>query len=221
MYVCMHAWTWHECLAELLIFKLPVLSPQKSFSIGDAAIPNIFLGWSHLTWVKLISRIYSLGKVIGRQVWCAQILALHDTPNVSGRDPAIGWMRMRSLNCFYFSDFLNDCMFSYFWETERKGFSFLTIDLNRRKIVGFLGDTVKDEGSHMFLSGHQVSIIWEVSRPTLEASRCVAGSPAMPVLTSMKLRHLPYQELYEYKSCAKFLADFFNYDVWQNLSKQH
>ena len=28
------------------------------------------------------------------------------------------------------------------------------------------------------------------------------------------LRHLPYQELYEYKSCTKFLADFFNYVPW-------
>lgn len=186
------------------------LEPSETFFLDDL----ISYGWN------MISRVLSW-QSHWYQVWCAQILALHDTPNVSGRDPAIGWMRMQSFNCCYLADFSNDCMFSYFWETERKGFSFLTIDLNRRKIVGFLGDTVKDEGSHMFLNGHRVSIIWEVSRPSLEASRCVAGSPAMPVLTSMKLRHLPYQELYEYKSCAKFLADFFNYDVWQNLSKQH
>ncbi|CAE7206292.1 drc7 [Symbiodinium natans] len=30
--------------------------------------------------------------------------------------------------------------------------------------------------------------------------------------TTLRPTHLPYQEIYEYKSCAKFLADFFNYD---------
>ncbi|CAJ1401716.1 unnamed protein product [Effrenium voratum] len=30
--------------------------------------------------------------------------------------------------------------------------------------------------------------------------------------TTLRPTHLPYQELYEYKSCSKFLADFFNYD---------
>ncbi|CAK9081252.1 unnamed protein product, partial [Durusdinium trenchii] len=30
--------------------------------------------------------------------------------------------------------------------------------------------------------------------------------------STIRPTHLPYQELYEYKSCAKFLADFFNYD---------
>ncbi|CAK9026901.1 Dynein regulatory complex subunit 7 (Coiled-coil domain-containing protein 135) (Coiled-coil domain-containing protein lobo homolog) (Spermatogenesis-related gene in late stages of spermatogenesis cells protein) [Durusdinium trenchii] len=29
--------------------------------------------------------------------------------------------------------------------------------------------------------------------------------------STIRPTHLPYQELYEYKSCAKFLADFFNY----------
>ena len=32
------------------------------------------------------------------------------------------------------------------------------------------------------------------------------------------LRHLPYQELYEYKSCARFLADFFNYVTRYDLT---
>eukprot|EP00931_Biecheleriopsis_adriatica_P115263 TRINITY_DN91078_c0_g1_i1.p1 TRINITY_DN91078_c0_g1~~TRINITY_DN91078_c0_g1_i1.p1 ORF type:complete len:918 (+),score=248.51 TRINITY_DN91078_c0_g1_i1:55-2754(+) len=30
--------------------------------------------------------------------------------------------------------------------------------------------------------------------------------------TTIRPTHLPYQELYEYKSCAQMLADFFNYD---------
>lgn len=30
--------------------------------------------------------------------------------------------------------------------------------------------------------------------------------------TTIRPTHLPYQELYEYKPCAQFLADFFNYD---------
>lgn len=30
--------------------------------------------------------------------------------------------------------------------------------------------------------------------------------------TTIRPSHLPYKELYEYKSCAQFLADFFNYD---------
>lgn len=30
--------------------------------------------------------------------------------------------------------------------------------------------------------------------------------------STIRPTHLPYQELYEYKSCTKFLADFFNYD---------
>lgn len=39
-------------------------------------------------------------------------------------------------------------------------------------------------------------------------------------MTAWDCRHLPYQELYECKSCAKFLADFFNYDACWNSCQE-